>query len=62
MSSQSMYLPTPIDEIARLVRRYAKKVLSDAKWSLATLPEFSSTNEGSKYTGIQEDFLLADGA
>ena len=34
--------PTPEDAIARLVLMYAKNVRSDARWSRATLPEFSS--------------------
>jgi hypothetical protein len=36
--------PTPEDAIARLVLTYAKNVRSDARWSRATLPEFSSRN------------------
>lgn len=30
----------------KLVLTYARKVLSEAKWSLATLPEFSSVRVG----------------
>lgn len=33
--------PTPVDAIVRLVRAYARNVRSDARWSRATLPEFS---------------------
>ena len=33
--------PTPVEAIVRLVRVYARKVRSDARWSRATLPEFS---------------------
>jgi hypothetical protein len=32
--------------MAKLVLTYARKVLSDARWSLATLPEFSSVRLG----------------
>jgi hypothetical protein len=35
-----MDLPTPADAKARLVRTYAKKVRSDARWSRATDPLF----------------------
>lgn len=40
------YSPTPELAIARLVLTYARNVLSLAKWSLATLPEFCSTKVG----------------
>jgi len=33
---------TPADDMARLVRTYARNVRSEARWSRATLPEFSS--------------------
>ncbi|PIL35190.1 hypothetical protein GSI_02980 [Ganoderma sinense ZZ0214-1] len=33
--------PTPVEAMVRLVRVYARKVRSDARWSRATLPEFS---------------------
>jgi hypothetical protein len=36
--------PTPEEAIARLVLMYARNVRSDARWSRATLPEFSSRN------------------
>ena len=37
--------PTPVDAMVRLVRAYARKVRSDARWSRATLPEFSSVRQ-----------------
>ena len=37
--------PTPELAIARLVLMYARKVRSEARWSLATDPEFSSRKE-----------------
>lgn len=40
------YAPTPVDAIAKLVRTYAKKVRSAARWSRATLPVFSSVSVG----------------
>jgi hypothetical protein len=43
-------LPTPAEAMARLVRMYARKVRSEARWSRATLPEFSSRNETESYT------------
>lgn len=43
---RSCYIPTPVDAMVKLVRTYAKNVLSDAKWSLATLPEFSRVKAG----------------
>lgn len=42
--------PTPEEAIARLVRTYARKVRSEARWSRATLPEFSSTTVGFKHS------------
>ena len=36
--------PTPVDAMVRLVRAYARKVRSEARWSRATLPEFSSVS------------------
>lgn len=38
--------PTPALANARLVRTYARKVRSEARWSRATLPEFSRTSAG----------------
>jgi len=35
---------TPDETMARLVLIYARNVRSDARWSRATLPEFSSRN------------------
>ena len=43
---RSSHSPTPVDAIAKLVLTYARKVLSDARWSLATLPAFSSIRLG----------------
>lgn len=39
-------VPTPMEAIVRLVRTYARKVRSEARWSRATLPEFSSVSAG----------------
>ena len=39
------HAPTPAVTMPRLVLTYAKKVLSDAKWSRATLPEFFNVRE-----------------
>lgn len=36
---------TPEEAMAILVRTYARKVRSEARWSLATLPEFSSVRD-----------------
>lgn len=44
MAGKSCTSATPDDAIARLVLMYARNVLSDARWSRATLPEFSSRN------------------
>lgn len=41
----SSNLPTPAEAMAKLVLTYARKVRSDARWSLATLPTFSSLSE-----------------
>jgi len=38
-------VPTPADANARLVRTYAKKVRSDARWSRATEPVFCRVSE-----------------
>lgn len=41
-----------MDAIARLVRTYARKVRSDARWSRATLPAFSSVSAGENRFGV----------
>lgn len=41
----TVYSPTPDEAIAKLVRMYARKVRSDARWSRATLPEFSKRSD-----------------
>ena len=38
------HAPTPVDDIVRLVLAYARNVRSDARWSRATLPAFSSVS------------------
>ena len=38
-------VPTPADANERLVRTYAKKVRSDARWSRATEPVFFRVSE-----------------
>jgi hypothetical protein len=38
-------VPTPADANERLVRTYAKKVRSDARWSRATEPVFCRVSE-----------------
>ena len=38
-------VPTPADANERLVRTYAKKVRSDARWSRATEPVFRRVSE-----------------
>lgn len=37
--------PTPDEAMAKLVRMYARKVRSEARWSRATLPEFTNVSE-----------------
>ena len=51
-------LPTPVDAIVRLVRTYARKVRSDARWSRATLPAFSRVSAG--FHAAQSTFRLLD--
>lgn len=43
--------------MARLVRTYARKVRSEARWSLATLPVFSNVSDGERRFNARRLFL-----
>lgn len=49
---------TPVETIARLVLTYARKVRSEARWSLATLPEFSRVRLGLNRSLFEAEVVL----
>jgi len=55
LDRSSQINPTPAHERAKLVLTYASQVRSEARWSLATEPEFSRVKEGEKIQVFEED-------